>query len=152
MPCEFKIKRQVEFVDTDMAGIMHFTNFFRFMESAEHAFYRSLGFSVDMEKSLGLGWPRVRAECEYKKPLRFEDLVEIHLLVREVRNRSIRFEFIFRKVDSGTETEVARGSLTVVCVTRDGEGNEMKATTIPEVVREKIQVAPGGTETARREV
>ena len=64
MAYEFRMKRPVEFYDTDMAGIMHFTNFFRFMEAAEHAFHRSLGLSVDWEKaekSLGVGWPRVKA-------------------------------------------------------------------------------------------
>ena len=46
MSYEFQITRRVEFSETDLAGIMHFSNFFRFMESAEHAFWRSLGFSV----------------------------------------------------------------------------------------------------------
>jgi YbgC/YbaW family acyl-CoA thioester hydrolase len=93
MAYEFKSKRQVQFAETDMAGIAHFTNFFRYMEETEHAFYRSLGFSVDMEradKSLGLGWPRVRAECEYKHPLRFEDEFEVHLLVAEIKSKTIR--------------------------------------------------------------
>ena len=79
MTDEFRTTRMVEFSETDMAGIMHFSNFFRFMESAEHAFYRSKGFSVDEAKSLGLGWPRVKAECEYRHPLRFEDTVEIRV-------------------------------------------------------------------------
>jgi acyl-CoA thioester hydrolase len=142
MACEFKMTRRVEFADTDMAGIMHFANFFRFMESAEHAFYRSLGFSVDMEKSLGCGWPRVAASCEYKRPLRFEDEVEIHLLVRELRNRSIGFEFVFRKTDGANRAEVARGRLTVVCVARDDTTGQMKAVSIPPAVRAKIQPAP----------
>ncbi len=46
MPHEFTITRRVEFSETDMAGIMHYSNFFRFMETAEHAFFRSLGFSI----------------------------------------------------------------------------------------------------------
>ena len=46
MPYEFKVVRRVEFSDTDMAGIMHYSNFFRFMETAEHGFFRSLGFSI----------------------------------------------------------------------------------------------------------
>src|SRR5260221_14772436 len=46
MPYEFKHTRRVEFSDTDMAGIMHFSNFFRFMEATETAFMRSLGLSV----------------------------------------------------------------------------------------------------------
>ena len=36
----FRTTRLVEFGDTDMAGIVHFANFFRYMESAEHAFLR----------------------------------------------------------------------------------------------------------------
>ena len=42
MPSEHMIVRQIEFVETDMAGIMHFSNFFRLMESAETSFFRSL--------------------------------------------------------------------------------------------------------------
>ena len=59
MAYEFKATRRVEFSDTDMAGIMHYSNFFRFMETAEHGFYRSLGFSVVMQEiDPRLGWPR----------------------------------------------------------------------------------------------
>ena len=47
MSCEIKVVRRVEFCDTDMAGIVHYSNFFRYMEVAEHEFFRSLGFSVD---------------------------------------------------------------------------------------------------------
>ncbi len=46
MPYEFKLTRRVEFAETDMAGIVHFANFFRMMESTEHAFFRSLGFTI----------------------------------------------------------------------------------------------------------
>lgn len=142
MAYEFKMRRQVEFSETDLAGIVHFTNFFRYMESAEHAFYRSLGFSVAGEQSLGLGWPRVKVECEYKRPLRFEETVEIHLLVREVRHRSITMEFIFRKREAGADVEVARGRLTVVCVAFDKTTKQMKAVAIPPEILAKLQVAP----------
>ena len=81
MPYEFKAVRREEFSETDMAGIVHFSNFFRYMETAEHAFYRSLGFSVtlnDLEPPLG--FPRVHAACDYKKPLRFEEVAPVELL------------------------------------------------------------------------
>src|SRR5438445_8368471 len=117
MAYEFKATRRVEFSDTDMAGIMHYSNFFRFMETAEHGFYRSLGFSVVANESdPRLGWPRVHAECDYKKPLRFEDNVEIHLLVREKRSKSLSFMFRFRNLSGSPAVEVARGALTIVCV------------------------------------
>ena len=82
MPYEFKVTHQVQFSDTDLAGIMHFSNYFRFMEVAEHAFYRSLGFSIHSRKGEKvIGWPRVNATCEYRAPLYYEDIVEIHLKV-----------------------------------------------------------------------
>ena len=98
MPSEFKLTRRVEFAETDMAGIVHFSNFFRMMESTEHAFFRSLGFTIHgHENGATIGWPRVSASCDYRAPLRFEEEVEIHLIVAEVRSRSIRYQFIFRK-------------------------------------------------------
>src|SRR6059058_3746972 len=99
MAYEFKVMRRVEFSETDMAGIVHFSNFFRYMETAEHAFYRSLGFSVILDKfDPPLGFPRVHAACDYKKPLSFEDTVEIHLLVREKRSRVLKYAFRFSKL------------------------------------------------------
>ena len=142
MAYEFKATRRVEFSETDMAGIMHFTNFFRFMETAEHGFYRSLGFSVVMsEADPRLGWPRVHAECDYRKPLRFEDEVEIHLLVSEKKSKSLSFIFRFRKLNGPEPTEVARGALTIVCVAHHSDGS-MAAHTIPREIADKIEVAP----------
>src|SRR6188768_2934214 len=99
MPHEFKLTRRVEFAETDMAGIVHFSNFFRMMEAAEHAFFRSLGASIHThEAGNTVGWPRVSASCDFRRPLRFEEEVEIHLLITEVRSRSLRYLFIFRKL------------------------------------------------------
>ncbi len=143
MAHEFKQTRRVEFADTDMAGIMHFSNFFRFMEQTEHEFYRSLGLSVHPHAGKQvIGWPRVHAACEYAAPLRFEDNVEIELVVREKRSKSIIYDFIFRKLDGADSTAVARGTMTVVCVTFDRETRTMKATTIPRAYAEKIHAAP----------
>jgi len=136
------VTRRVEFSDTDLAGIMHYSNFFRFMETAEHAFYRSLGFSVAPgSASPEIGWPRVHAKCDFKKPLRFEDEVEIHLLVTHKRSKVISYEFRFRKLNAPTPEEVARGYLTIVCVGYRPDG-AMHATPIPKDISDKIQVAP----------
>jgi acyl-CoA thioester hydrolase len=142
MAYEFKAQRRVEFSDTDMAGIMHYSNFFRFMETAEHGFYRSLGFSVvDERMHPRVGWPRVHASCDYRKPLRFEDLVEIHLLVTEKKSKALSFQFRFRKLANGQAEEVARGALTIVCVSHAPDGS-MKAVPIPSEIADKIEMAP----------
>ena len=140
MPYEFTIQRRVEFSETDMAGIMHYSNFFRFMETAEHAFYRSLGYSVVMSHlDPPLGWPRVHAECDYYKPLRFEDLVEVRMLINEKKPKALTFVFRFFKINESRE-EVARGSLTVVCVAH--QDGTMRAVDMPKEISERIEVAP----------
>jgi YbgC/YbaW family acyl-CoA thioester hydrolase len=141
MAYEFKLIRRVEFSDTDMAGIVHYSNFFRYMEAAEHGFFRSLGFSVvTRQVDPPVGWPRVHAECDYKQPLRFEDEVEIHMLVSAKKSKSLSYTFRFRKLNGPTPVEVAHGSLTVVCVTH--QRGKMKAATIPKAIADKIQAAP----------
>ena len=141
MPHEFKLTRRIEFAETDMAGIVHFANFFRMMESTEHAFFRSLGLTIHgHEAGTTTGWPRVSAACDYRAPLRFEEEVEIHLLVAEVRARSIRYQFIFRKAADGTE--VARGSISAVCASVEKATGKLVAVPIPDTVRAAIQAAP----------
>jgi YbgC/YbaW family acyl-CoA thioester hydrolase len=142
MPSEFKLTRRIEFAETDMAGIVHFANFFRMMEATEHAFFRSLGFSIHAhENGATTGWPRVSASCDFRAPLRFEEEVEIHLLVAEVRARSIRYEFIFRKATDGTE--VARGRIAAVCASVDKTTGKLVPVPIPDHIRAAITAAPG---------
>ena len=142
MAYEFKIVRRVEFSETDMAGIVHYSNFFKYMETAEHAFFRSLGYSI-VTRSIEppVGWPRVHAECDYKQPLRFEDEVEVQLLVAEKRSKALSYLFRFRKLNAESPIEVAQGKLTVVCVTHH-ESGKMAACTIPKEIADRIEVAP----------
>jgi|ERR1051326_2073035 YbgC/YbaW family acyl-CoA thioester hydrolase len=142
MAHEFKAVRLVEFYETDMAGIVHYSNFFRYMEAAEHGFFRSLGLSVVTDDSdPPIGWPRVHAECDYFQPLRFEDELEVHLLVSEIKSKALSYVFRFRKLNASPPQEVARGKLTVVCVTHEPDG-KMKAAPIPKAVADKIELAP----------
>src|SRR5438067_1693297 len=139
MPYEFKMIHRVEFADTDMAGIIHFASYFRYMEVTEHAFFRSLGFSINSREAEPgysfagekIGWPRVHVSCDFKRPLRFEDEVEVHLRVRQKREKSLSYDFAFRKVGDASGDEVAHGSLTVVCVAHSPQTDQMRAVPIP---------------------
>lgn len=146
MPCEFRMIHRVEFADTDMAGIIHFASYFRYMEVTEHAFFRSLGFSINSplpgHEGGRIGWPRVHVSCDFKRPLRFEDEVEVHLRVREKRDKSLTYDFIFRQIDGAADVEVARGALTAVCAAVDAETGQMKAVPIPDAIASLIEVAP----------
>jgi acyl-CoA thioester hydrolase len=145
MPCEFKMIHRVEFADTDMAGIIHFASYFRYMEVTEHAFFRSLGFSINTRTpEFQVGWPRVHVSCDFERPLRFEDEVEVHLRVREKRQKSLTYDFVFRQVNGSPGIEVARGALTAVCVALDSQTSQMVAVPIPEAIARQIEVAPDG--------
>ena len=135
MPSEHTITRRVEFSETDTAGIVHYSNFFRYMEACEHDFFRSLGISI-VDKASDIGWPRVCANCEYRKPLFFEDEFTVALHVTGKTSKSLTYEFVFTKDD----TEIARGGHTVCCVCRDSTG-AFKAADIPADVSRMIEVA-----------
>jgi len=139
---EFRANRRVEFSETDLAGIVHFSNFFRYMETVEHGFWRALGTSVVMRQyDPPLGLPRVHASCDYRRPLHFEDVLELHLRVTEKKPRSISFEIRFCRVEPGPEELVAVGKLTVVCVAKDATG-VMRAVPLPAEIADRIAVAP----------
>ncbi len=138
MPSEFSITRQVEFAETDMAGIMHFANFFVWMEACETALYRSLGLSlIAFMPGQVVGWPRVNVSCIYRRPLRFNDTVEVKLFVKKLSTRSVTYVFQFRK---GGEV-AAQGEVTAVCVSAGDQGG-MVAQPIPAGVRAQLQEAP----------
>ena len=138
MPSGFKITRTVEFHETDMAGIMHFANFFRWMEVCETDFYRSLGVPlISFVPGQVVGWPRVEASCSYRAPLRFNDTVEVKLFVTRLGTKSVAYAFHFCK---GAEV-VAQGQITAVCVAADGKGG-MVAQPIAADIRAKLQEAP----------
>lgn len=142
MPYEHRSKRIIRFAETDMAGIVHFSEFFKYMENAEHDFYRSLGLSVHIQDDSSLyGWPRVHASFDYLKPLRFEDEAEVHLVVQEITSKTILYRCFIHKV--GPETHLcAKGSLRVICITKEGGGGKMRAAEIPAFFRDKIETAP----------
>lgn len=133
MPPTFSIQRTVQFCETDMAAIMHFANYFRMMEEVEHAFFRSRGLSMSMEfKGETIGWPRVKAACEYFGPVRFEDQLDLRLTVLRLGEKSFTYEVEFFK----GETRIALGTATSVCCSvSDGK---MKSIAIPPEMREKL--------------
>ncbi len=146
MTHSFKMTRLVEFAETDMAGIVHFSNFFRFMEVTEHTFFRSLGIPMHVNSDEGMsGWARVNATCDYHRPARYLDLLEIELIVLEKTANSLRYSLTFRIVDEETGTAgkaIARGGMTVVHVAKTNGDARMRAADMPPEVARLIDVAP----------
>jgi YbgC/YbaW family acyl-CoA thioester hydrolase len=135
VPSEYRLTRRVQFYETDAAGIVHFSWYFRYMEEAEHALWRMAGLSIHPPGS-AIGWPRVAASFEFRRPLRFEDEFDVHLQVAEITRRTIRYTCLIAQAD----TTIAKGDLTIACVLKP-PGEPMKSIEIPEDVAARFQVA-----------
>src|ERR1700726_4742643 len=108
----FVYPSRVRFVDTDASGRIHYTAMFRHFEAAEAEFLRSHGLHYSDEQSGEIGWPRVRVECNYTSPVRFDDLLDIAGSVERVGTAS--FTLAFSAAVAGRA--VADGKITIVCL------------------------------------
>lgn len=140
MSAPFRVSRRVDFADTDMAGIIHFSNYYRYMEFAEVAFLRAQGLSVSMtwgaEK---LGFPRVSAMCDFLHPVRFEDVLDIDVRVERVGSKSVTYTFDFMHQGK----PVAKGRLTAVCCRVRPGIHELQSIDIPDEIRARLLAASG---------
>lgn len=135
---EYTLRRRVQFYEVDSAGIVHFSNYFRYLEEAEHALWRAAGLSIAAPDA-AVGFPRVAAAFEYHRPLRFEDDCDIHLRVEAITDKSIRYGCTIARGDD----RIATGSVTIVCVTRQPDGS-LRAASIPPAIASRFEVAGAG--------
>ena len=143
-PFHFTYQRMVEFADTDLAGIMHFSNFFRFVECAEHAFFRSLGFRVHTANGAEhQGWPRLEVTCKFLKPARFEQTLEVCLRIEEIRTSSLRYAFSIFSLDAPERALLATGMCSIVHVELDTKAHEIRKAPIPAALRQKLEGTAG---------
>lgn len=143
MPYEHTSTRKIEFSETDMAGLVHFSNFFKYMETAERDFFEAAGVDLIRTKPGELvGWPRARAECKFSAPLRFGDTIDIHIAVKSVKDRSIDYQFrIFRRNEDGSRTQAGKGHMTTI-LAQLCENGELKSVELTADLRDKITEAP----------
>ena len=132
---EFVLRRRVQFYEVDSAGIVHFSNYFRYMEEAEHAMWRAAGLSV-APRGAEVGFPRVSATFDYHRPLHFSDEFEVRIRISAMTEKSIRYTSVL----TCNGTKIASGAITAVCV-RKVEGGAMKATPIPPEIASRFAVS-----------
>jgi acyl-CoA thioester hydrolase len=137
MPTHSLIHR-VQFSETDMAGVVHFSNFFKWMEEVEHDFFRSRGLSVHLKHAAGtIGWPRVNVSCDFAAPARFEDEVTLRFNLTRLGEKSLSYEVEFLL----NEKRLAVAKATSVCCVMADRG--LTAIPIPPDVRDKLSAPVG---------
>ena len=131
----FTTHRRVEFGETDLAGILHFSNFFRYMEVAETDFLHAKKLSVHWtEGVIRYGFPRVSAQCDYAKPAFFEDVLAIDVTLEKIGTKSLNYRFDFRR---GAEA-IATGRIAAVFCRSNGPGH-IESIPIPDSLRIQLE-------------
>lgn len=147
MASTFAYRRVVEFADTDTANVVHFTALFRYIEEAEHAFYRSLGVTAfEWRPDLVVGMPRVAVSCDFLAPVRFGEEITVHLTVREKREKALRYEAEITRDDPDGPCTVARGAMTVVWAVRRHGERDWSGAPLPAELVAQIEAEPAPPE------
>ncbi len=129
----FKRAFRIRWVDTDVAGVMHFTNFFRYFEACEEEFYTSISLPLTaIREKYGVMLPRVEAHCEFKAACRFDDFIDVTMNVREVADKTITCDFQAIRQSDGKFA--AEGYIKCIAVS-----SEWKAVPLPVEVAKTLR-------------
>ncbi len=115
-------------MDTDASGRIHYTALFRYFETAEIEFFRSIGV---LHTHPGVSFPRVHVECDYRSAIRYDDLLTIEVAVGRIGNASVELKFRALK----DEVVAASGKVVIAGMDRETQ----RAAAIPVWMREKLQ-------------
>jgi acyl-CoA thioester hydrolase len=129
-PARVVIRRRIEWMDTDAAGIYHWTTVFRLVEAAEAVMHTALGIP---NETFGAS-PRVAVSATFSRSLRFNDPVEVELAVESIGRSSL----VYRLAIASEGEPAAEGSLTIVFIDK----STGRATPWPPAIRERL--AGGG--------
>lgn len=124
----FRFQTRIRFIDTDASGRIHYTAMFRYFESAEIEFMRSLGVTYGGRQ---FDFPRVHVECDFLVPMVHDDLIDIEVCLTKLGRSSGRLEF--RTLRDGTL--MAKGAIVIVCVDKQ----KQQPVPIPDEFRAKLE-------------
>ena len=93
MGASVTLARRVQWIDTDAAGIWHYSTVIRWAEEAETELHRDLGI---MDQTFGVT-PRVRVEFDFHAAVRFDDPVAVSIEVARVGTSSIEYRVAVHK-------------------------------------------------------
>ena len=122
---------RVRYAETDRMGVVYYANYFVWFEVARTELLRHLGWSYREMEGTGVMLPVIAAECQYTRPARYDDEIEIHTIGRLCS--PVRCEFEYEVKVKGREETVARGKTMHAAM-----NNEGRACRLPERVREAL--------------
>jgi acyl-CoA thioester hydrolase len=104
---------RVAFADTDAMGIVHHSNYLRYFEVARVGWLRLKGHDYRDWQKAGRHMPLVESHCRYKKPARFDDVLEINV---KPRIEGVRVIFDYAVKNKATQELLSEGYTIHVAV------------------------------------
>lgn len=122
-------RRKAQYHETDQMGIIHHSNYVKWMEEARIDFMKELGFGYGEVEKRGIVSPGAEVSVSYKKPVLFDDVVGISVSVKKYSGVVLELAYEFFNV---TRSEVCTEAYSKHCFTRNGELVSLKKE-IPEL-------------------
>lgn len=95
-----RISDRVRFVETDLMGVVHHTNYLRWFEMARVEYLRAGGIDLNIMKEAGYLFPITDVQCKYKNSARFDDEYEVSAVLTEFSRAKLVFSYqVTRKTD-----------------------------------------------------
>jgi YbgC/YbaW family acyl-CoA thioester hydrolase len=130
----YRIEEYVRWEDIDAAGIINYQAYLRFFGLAEAELLRSAGLTYRfLVEVLGIWLPRVRVECDFHRPVKLDELLEVEAYFSRIGRTSVHLDFEVRRRERPEEL-VASGRYVLVCV-RQGD---FEPVPVPEEFRTRI--------------
>jgi YbgC/YbaW family acyl-CoA thioester hydrolase len=130
----YAIEEYVRWEDIDAAGIINYQAYLRFFALAEAEMLRSAGLNYRfLFEALGIWLPRVRVECDFRVPVKLDELLVVEAFFSRIGRTSIHLDFVVRRKESPA-TIVATGRYVLVCVTQ----GDFRPVPVPSEIRERI--------------
>jgi acyl-CoA thioester hydrolase len=120
---------RVRYAETDRMGVVYYANYLVWFEVARADLLRATGWTYREMEETGIMLPVIEARCEYKRPAKYDDEIEIQTACRLAS--PVRMEFSYDVIIKATGQLAAVGS-TVHAAT-DAAGRPCR---LPERVRE----------------
>ncbi len=86
-------RHRVQYYETDKMGIVHHSNFIRWMEEARVDFLAQSGWNYDRLESMGIVSPVLAVECKYRLSVRFPELITIKVSVAKFDGLKLRINY-----------------------------------------------------------
>ena len=126
---------RVYYEETDMAGIVYYANYLKFIERGRTDFVRALGVDqTEMKVDRGLVFAVKSLTAEYVSPAKFDDILRVETTISSLSAaRMVMGQQVFRGDQLLFEADV-----TVICMTLNG-----KPTRLPADIRPKLDEMQG---------